>query len=99
MRFDDKSIYSFPYTPFRDRDIESHLSFQQTSFLDDTLVFRSFCGNQVLEPTGVSISGISAEEPSAGTSFGVKRKRENEEPSAGTSSKKFLSVNVFGCTT
>ena len=43
----------------------------------------------MLEPTGVSISGISAEEPSAGTSFGVKKKRENEEPSAGTSSKKF----------
>src|SRR5947209_18298179 len=30
-----------------------------------------FCGNQVLEPTGVSISGISAEEPSAGTSSKV----------------------------
>src|SRR5947209_7689364 len=88
MRFDDKSIPLFPYIPFRDRDIESHFSFQQTSFLDDTLAFRSFCGNQVLEPTGVFLSGISAEEPSAGTSFGIKRKRESEGPSAGTSNRR-----------
>ncbi|PYK08296.1 MAG: hypothetical protein DME65_14260, partial [Verrucomicrobia bacterium] len=90
--FDDKSDQlSFPYAPSRDHVFESHDS---PFFSHDTPEFKEFllARNQVLEPalTVHSVSGLFSEEPSAGPSNGVKgvkRKRESEEPSAGTSKK------------